>query len=216
MYLAIATLHHLTGYEPFPFHLLLHLRLYCPFATTPIMTGELFNSILSTPARLFRSAARPRRFFSFCCSSSFRNSFFFYLYSGGALVYGSKGSSGSRTSTSQSPPDQIQWSTARSSCLPTPCCHSGTFLQHLVVTRAHEAGWHRFTTLSLPGLGSVDVLTVHQVSARAVRDASVSFTEACSSDDLSAFVHFNSDLSALLLASLSSECGSRAVPYRCL
>ena len=43
--------------SPFPFQLLLLLRLYCLSATTPIMAGELFNSILSTPARLFRSAS---------------------------------------------------------------------------------------------------------------------------------------------------------------
>ena len=103
---------------------------------------------------------------------------------------------------------------------PLPIKYSGQLrdrhvFQHLVVTRAHEAGWQRFTTLSLPGLGSIDVLKVHQVSALAVRDASVSFTEACSSDDLSAFVQFNSDLNALLLSSLSSDCASRAVPYRC-
>jgi len=103
---------------------------------------------------------------------------------------------------------------------PLPIKYSGQLkdrhvFQHLVVSPAREAGWQRFTSLSLPGLGSVDVLTVHQVSARAVRDASVSFMDSCSSNDLAAFIQFNSDLNALLLASLTSDCSSRAVPYRC-
>ena len=53
---------------------------------------------------------------------------------------------------------------------PLPIKYSGQLqhqhvFQHLVVTRAREGGWQRYTSLSLPALGSVDVLTIHQVSA---------------------------------------------------
>ena len=54
---------------------------------------------------------------------------------------------------------------------PLPVKYSGQLkdrhvFQHLVVSRTRDAGWQRFTVLSLPGLGLIDVLTVHQVSLR--------------------------------------------------
>jgi len=176
------------------------------------MAGELFNSILSTPARLFRSAfGRSSQTLSDPDDSS--PSVARHLFA--------TPSSFTFTPTelaSMLPKDRLALGRLLRS--PLPIKYSGQLkdrhvFQHLVVSRAREAGWQRFTSLSLPGLGSVDVLTVHQVSARAVRDASVSFMDSCSSNDLVAFVQFNSDLNALLLASLTSDCASRAVPYRC-
>jgi len=176
------------------------------------MTGELSNSILSTPARLFRSASgRSPQTLSDPDGSS--PSVARHLFA----------TPSSFTFTPAElplmlPKDRLALGRLLRSPLPIKCSgklHDRHIFQHLVVTRARETGWQRFTSLSLPGLGSVDVLTVHQISARAVRDASVSVTEACSSDNLSAFVQFNSDLNFPLLASLTSDCASRAVPYRC-
>ena len=176
------------------------------------MAGELFHSILSTPARLFRSASgrSPQTLSDPDNSSPSVARHLFETPSSFTFTPAEL--------SSMRPKDRLALGRLLRS--PLPIKYSGQLrdrhvFQHLVVTRAHEAGWQRFTTLSLPGLGSIDVLKVHQVSALAVRDASVSFTEACSSDDLSAFVQFNSDLNALLLSSLSSDYASRAVPYRC-
>ena len=176
------------------------------------MAGELFNSIISTPARLFRSASgrTPETLLDPDDSSP----------SVARQLYETPSSfTFSPTElASMLPKDRLALGRLLRS--PLPVKYSGLrkdrhVFQHLVVSRARDAGWQRFTVLSLPGLGSIDVLTVHQVSARAVRDASIVFKDSCSSDDLAAFVQFNSDLNALLLASLTSDCASRAIPYRC-
>ena len=158
------------------------------------MAGELFNSILSTPTRLFRSASgrTPEPLLDPDDSSP----------SVARQLYETPSSfTFSPTElASMLPKDRLALGRLLRS--PLPIKYSGLrkdrhVFQHLVVSRARDAGWQRFTVLSLPGLGSIDILTVHQVSARAVRDASIVFKDSCSSDDLAAFVQFNSDLNAV-------------------
>ena len=137
------------------------------------MAGELFHSILSTPARLFRSASgrSPQTLSDPDNSSPSVARHLFETPSSFTFTPAEL--------SSMRPKDRLALGRLLRS--PLPIKYSGQLrdrhiFQHLVVTRAYEAGWQYFTTLSLPGLGSIDVLKVHQVSALALRDASVSFT----------------------------------------
>ena len=141
----------LTGYEPIPFYILLYLQLLSSLCH--IMAGELFNSILSTPARLFRSASgrTPEPLLDPDDSSP----------SVARQLYETPSSfTFSPTElASMLPKDRLALGRLLRS--PLPIKYSGLrkdrhVFQHLVVSRARDAGWQRFTVLSLPGLGSID------------------------------------------------------------